>query len=299
MPSIFVQKLSKTTGESIDNRKIRSNSKVREEAIKMSYFSSLVLFCLLASALGNPLLRENEGFFQTLALNNKISGRIIGGSVAPEDAFPYQVSLQMYGSHFCGGSIINSQWILTAGHCLSRAYPLVITVVVGTNNLSKGGSKYRGEKIIVHPKFSMNYLTGDIALLKVKGEITFSSKVSPIGLPSEDVSKADLPVVVSGWGKVSNNGQGLPTELQYLNSKIYNHDSCLSFSSLISEKNICTFTKYGEGLCNGDSGSPVVLGDIQVGIVSWGNPCAVGSPDIHTKVFSYVSWINENAIVDE
>lgn len=49
----------------------------------------------------------------------------------------------------------------------------------------------------------MNYLTGDLALLKVKGEITFSSKVSPIGLPLDDISKADQPVVVSGWGKIS------------------------------------------------------------------------------------------------
>ena len=78
-----------------------------------------------------------------------------------------------------------------------------ITVVVGTTNLSGGGTEYRAQRVIVHPNFNLNSLTGDIGLIEVKGQITFSSKVRAIHLPSSDISKANQAVVVSGWGKVS------------------------------------------------------------------------------------------------
>ncbi|XP_051170628.1 uncharacterized protein LOC127287634 [Leptopilina boulardi] len=259
-----------------------------EPSFKMK-LPSLILFCLLATAFGSPILEEIE---ETFALNNKLSGRIVGGNAANTGAFPYQVSLQRGYSHFCGGSILNKHWILSAGHCFRDKNLFGKNVVVGTNNLKKGGDSFKIKRVIVHPQFNIMKLKNDLALIEIEGILEFSSNVKPISLPTYDIREADTSVVASGWGRLKVNGV-VPIQLQYLNSKIFDHGKCKKFNLLVSETNICTFTKKGEGLCNGDSGGPIVAGEYQVGIVSWGNPCAKGSPDVHTRVFSYVDWINE------
>lgn len=39
---------------------------------------------------------------------------------AEEGEFPWLVSIQIGNEHFCGGTIINNWWIVTAAHCLSN-----------------------------------------------------------------------------------------------------------------------------------------------------------------------------------
>ncbi|OXU30378.1 hypothetical protein TSAR_009269 [Trichomalopsis sarcophagae] len=56
---------------------------------------------------------------------------------------------------------------------------------------------------------------------------------------------------------------------------------------------VCTLTKAVEGACHGDSGGPLVADGIQVGIVSFGIPYARGKPDVFTRVYTFISWINE------
>lgn len=42
--------------------------------------------------------------------------KIVGGYTCQKNSVPYQVSLNA-GYHFCGGSLINDQWVVTAAHC--------------------------------------------------------------------------------------------------------------------------------------------------------------------------------------
>ncbi|XP_033229481.1 chymotrypsin-2-like [Belonocnema kinseyi] len=265
--------------------------KVGQREYNMTFISSFLLVCLLTTALGSPSFQVPEVFPQKESWNNEISGRIVGGSDADEAAFPYQVSLQINGNHFCGGSIIHQKWIMTAGHCLSGAQASKITVVVGTNDLTRGGTRYEAKRLVVHPNFSMAKITGDVALIELASAVTFSKSVSSIALPTSDITKAHTHVVVSGWGKKSVFG-GVSPKLQYLNVKTVYQRFCSFLSNLVTEKNICTISKFGKGMCNGDSGSPVVAHGVQFGIVSWGLPCALGVPDVHTRVYSYVDWIN-------
>lgn len=62
---------------------------------------------------------------------------------------------------------------------------------------------------------------------------------------------------------------------------------------------ICTFTEVGQGVCFGDSGGTLVVGNYVVGIPSWVEPCGVGFPDAYARVSSHAEWIIENVDASE
>lgn len=127
--------------------------------------------------------------------------------------------------------------------------------------------------------------------MELEEEIEFSPAVQPIKLESELIEEVDC--VVSGWGRVETGG-ARPDILQYIWLKSITFQTCQThWSSLVGEDEICTLTRAGEGVCHGDSGSPLVADGKQIGIVSWGNPCANGKPDVFTRISSYLDWIED------
>lgn len=72
-----------------------------------------------------------------LRIPDIISTQIVGGSEAPKGGYPFIVSLQIKGfsSHFCAGSILNNEWILTAAHCVQAVPANQIVVKAGKHNI--------------------------------------------------------------------------------------------------------------------------------------------------------------------
>lgn len=57
---------------------------------------------------------------------------IVGGTAATSGEFPFIVSLQRSGSHFCGGTLLNANTVLTAGHCTQGQTASSLTVRAGS-----------------------------------------------------------------------------------------------------------------------------------------------------------------------
>lgn len=84
----------------------------------MHFASVVAILALSTSVYGNPIPQS------------KI--KIVGGSAAEAGEFPFIVSLQRRGSHFCGGTLLNENTVLTAAHCSTSANAASVSVRAGS-----------------------------------------------------------------------------------------------------------------------------------------------------------------------
>ncbi|XP_036141753.1 chymotrypsin-2 [Monomorium pharaonis] len=231
--------------------------------------------------------------------------RIVNGEDAKLGEIPYQVSLQNKGSssHFCGGSILNDNYVITAAHCVQGKSGSSIQVVAATINLSVPQSQHDVAKIIVHPRYnSADSWINDIALLKVKTPFKKSVYVGHVPLPPKGHAvKANDIAIVSGWGRLWQGGP-TTTKLQRVNIVIADQDYCkYKYNNMglnVYPTQVCAYDpSIQKGSCHGDSGGPLTVGGKLVGLVSWANGCASTTyPTVYTRVVSYLDWIADNAI---
>nr|XP_034195401.1 chymotrypsin-2-like [Osmia lignaria] len=246
--------------------------------------------------------------FTLLSLSNagllRFDPRIVNGEDAKEGEFPYQVSLQNKDSsfHFCGGSVLNENYVITAAHCVEGKTAASIKVIAGTINLAAQKSEYNVKKIIIHEKYDeADSWKNDIALLKVDKSFVKSQQVAFVPLPPKNqVVKANDKAVVSGWGRL---WQGGPTtvHLQRVNIMIADQEYCkytYKGSQNIYDSQICAYDpSVGKGPCHGDSGGPLIVNGRLTGLVSWLRGCGnTYSPAVFTRVSAYIEWIKSNAV---
>ncbi|MQA11270.1 MAG: trypsin-like serine protease [Pseudonocardiaceae bacterium] len=221
---------------------------------------------------------------------------IVGGEPADQE-YPFMVSLQEGGSHFCGGSLIKPDWVLTAAHCVEGTDPSSIGVRVGSNDNSQGGEEAGAAEVKVHPDYDGSSPGGDIALVKLDSAV----QAAPIELGTS--AEPGTASRLLGWGQTCPE-QGCPdpppNELQQLDTEVVPADQC---TGMDANTELCTGNPGGNsGACYGDSGGPQIVqaggGWRLIGVTSrTGNndpTCATG-PSIYTSAVAYTDWINQNA----
>ncbi|KAM8815589.1 cationic trypsin-3 [Rhynchonycteris naso] len=219
--------------------------------------------------------------------------KIVGGYTCRKNSVPYQVSLNA-GYHFCGGSLINDQWVVSAAHC----YKSRIQVRLGEHNIEviEGNEQFiNSVKVIRHPKYNSKTIDNDIMLIKLSSPATISSRVSSVSLPRSCAS-VGTQCLISGWGNTQSVGSNYPELLQCLEAPILSDSACRkAYPGQITNNMMCLgFLEGGKDSCQGDSGGPVVCNGQLQGIVSWGYGCAMkGKPGVYTKVCNYVRWIQD------
>ncbi|NXN68752.1 OVCH2 protein, partial [Himantopus himantopus] len=249
--------------------------------------------------------------------------RIVGGSQVKQGSHPWQVSLKRRQKHFCGGTIVSAQWVITAAHCIvDRNVLRYLNVTAGEHDLTireNGEQTLPVKYVIKHPNFDprrpMNY---DIALLKLDGAFNFSSSVLPACLPDPgEKFEAGYICTACGWGRLNENGV-LPQVLYEVNLPILNSKECSRALSTLKkpiqgDTIMCAgFPDGGKDACQGDSGGPLLCRRKHgawtlAGVISWGMGCARGwisnekkkhynrgSPGIFTDLSAVLSWIREN-----
>ncbi|XP_046967308.1 chymotrypsin-2-like [Vanessa cardui] len=224
--------------------------------------------------------------------------RIVGGSKAPPEFGKFSVSLQnITGHHVCGGAIISHRHLATAAHCVYRADAKYIKVVVGTTDLDLKGLKYNVESIHIHDSYNYTLKLNDIAIITIKGLFDLR-KVEMIRLDENNLKEGEI-VQLTGFGAQKPHGES-SRKMHALNLTVFDQNICqyaMRYTRKVYDSMFCTFTKIGQGACHGDSGGPLTKDNKLVGIVSWGIPCAVGFPDVHTRISQHVKWIRK--IIDK
>ncbi|XP_054310258.1 chymotrypsinogen B2 isoform X2 [Pongo pygmaeus] len=143
--------------------------------------------------------------------------RIVNGEDAIPGSWPWQVSLQdKTGFHFCGGSLISEDWVVTAAHCGVRTSDVVVAGEFDQGSDKENIQVLKIAKVFKNPKFSILTVNNDITLLKLATPARFSQTVSAVCLPSaDDDFPAGTLCATTGWGKTKYNGRlrrppGLP-----------------------------------------------------------------------------------------
>lgn len=188
-------------------------------------------------------------------------------------------------------------------------------VILGAHNISNSDEDTQitisGSKVINHDKYNNTNFQNDIALIQLSKSAPINENIQPAKLPpSSDSGKTyfDETVTATGWGLYYDvpfpTTKDMSDVLLKVDVSVSNLTECGLYyndddDTYVVETNLCTSGYKNRGTCNGDSGGPLSLDGILIGIISFGTKlCEMCSPSVYTKIVDYLDWISDNSDVN-
>ncbi|XP_070789837.1 hepatocyte growth factor-like protein [Pituophis catenifer annectens] len=250
-----------------------------------------------SSHLLNP---ENVVFDQCGKRNERIEARarIVGGR--PGNS-PWTVSIRnREGVHFCGGSLVKEEWVISTRLCFSScdADLTGYYVLLGTLFKNPGPNDPNKQaipiiKIVCGPSESL------VVMLKLERPALLNQRVALICLPPERyIVPENTQCEIAGWG--STGGTGNENVLNVARLPVMNNQNCsVALKGRLKENELCTSPlKVGVGACEGDFGGPLACLTqecwVLQGVITPLRICARKDvPATFIRISMYVDWINK------
>lgn len=231
--------------------------------------------------------------------------RIVGGVLAPRDAYPWFARLvRRNGSWWgCGGMLIAKEYVLTAAHCVRSSDASSLAVQIGavcptttSNNCGQPIQTINVASVQQHPQYNSGTLDNDFALLKLVSRANADPVPMDQGNVVDNYSNNKSGLYAIGFGSLSSGGN-VASELRHVELAFVPRNTCNSnYNGGISNVMMCA-ADPGQDSCQGDSGGPLYdqANNALVGVVSWGYGCADPNyPGVYAQVSSRFDWIKSN-----
>nr|XP_054105012.1 enteropeptidase isoform X3 [Callithrix jacchus] len=234
-----------------------------------------------------------------------ITPKIVGGSNAKEGAWPWVVALYYDGRLLCGASLVSSDWLVSAAHCVygRNLEPSKWTAILGLHMASNLTSPHTVsrliDQIVINPHYNKQRKNNDIAMMHLEFKVNYTDYIQPICLPEEN--QVFLPgrnCSIAGWGRLVHQG---PTAniLQEADVPLLSNEKCQKQMPEynINENMICAgYEEGGIDSCQGDSGGPLMCQEnnrwFLAGVTSFGYQCALPNrPGVYARVSRFTAWI--------
>lgn len=229
------------------------------------------------------------------------TNRIVNGQVAGEAQFPWQVSMQQFGRHFCGASLVATRFVVSAAHCVQQIAG--ITANLGAEDYHNPEETHAITGWVAHPQYNTRTLDYDFSVAKLDTEPEPCEHIGSIVMaaPATNMEYSGM-ASTSGWGYTTQFQQSTPNLLQYTDIPLVSQKDCQAVWDGVIEITDRIQCAGGNSVssCMGDSGGPLTIVDEQTGVttligaVSWvQSNCSPNYPGGYAKIASVREWIDQ------